>query len=446
MAVLVLAAVAVRIPLLGGPQIDYDEGVYWESLRSMAAGHPLFSSVYSSQPPGFLAAIYPFYLLGHSLVAARAGVLVFFAAALVATFFATRVLLGERAALLATLVMAVDPLVLRQSVALQADGPALALGMVALALALHQPQQRSSRWNVALPVLAGAALAAAVQVKLLAVVFAVPVILVLYWRRRLLLGAAGVVVGTAVVLLPFAFRLGLVWRQAVAGHVDARALDEGGFGAADMHSALVREALTAAVGVLGAFVLFSRRADRVMVLLGAWLVAVLAVMVVQRPLWPHHLVIAVPPLAIAAGTLANVLVPRTVVAVLTATAAAMLLLVGERALDNPATADTVAASVAVMRHVLLPGDLVITDDQFSAAQAGFDTPPDLVDTSVVRLRSQPVTAADVERSAMANRVRVVYTGTNRLSQLDGLLAWIEQHYPQRFDVGHNAVVHVAPAP
>jgi hypothetical protein len=154
----------------------------------------------------------------------------------------------------------------------------------------------------------------------------------------------------------------------------------------------------------------------------------------------------VPPLAIAAGTLANVLVPRTVVAVLTATGAAMLLLVGERALDNPATADTVAASVAVMRHVLLPGDLVITDDQFSAAQAGFDTPPDLVDTSVVRLRSQPVTAADVERSATENRVRVVYTGTNRLSQLDGLLAWIEQHYPQRFDVGHNAVVHVAPAP
>ena len=57
-----------------------------------------------------------------------------------------------------------------------------------------------------------------------------------------------------------------------------------------------------------------------------------------------------------------------------------------------------------------------------------------------------MTAADVERIAGENRVRVVYLGTNRLSQLDGLLAWVEQHYPQRFDVGHNAVVHVAPPP
>src|SRR5205085_235390 len=54
-AVAVLAvALAVRLPLLAGGQTDYDEGVYWQSLRALAAGHPLFSSVYSSQPPAFL--------------------------------------------------------------------------------------------------------------------------------------------------------------------------------------------------------------------------------------------------------------------------------------------------------------------------------------------------------------------------------------------------------
>jgi hypothetical protein len=313
-----------------------------------------------------------------------------------------------------------------------------------VALALHQPG-RASRWNALLPLLSGAALAGAVEVKLLAAVFVVPVILVLYWRRRLLLGAAGFALANALLLLPFLFRLDMVWRQAVSSHVDARALTEGGF-SADMRVTLVRETVLVALAVMGAAVLLRRRADRVTVLLGAWMVPVAALVAVQHPLWPHHLLIAVPPLAVAAGTLANVAIPRAVAAPLTAVATAMLLLVGERALDNPATADTVAASVSVLHRVTLPGDLVVTDDPFSAAQAGLDTPPELVDTSVVRLRSQPVTAAQVERIAREDRVRVVYLGTNRLSQLDGLLAWVDEHYPQRIDVGRSAVVHVAPPP
>ena len=35
MAILVLA-LALRLPLIAGGQIDYDEGVYWQSLRSLA--------------------------------------------------------------------------------------------------------------------------------------------------------------------------------------------------------------------------------------------------------------------------------------------------------------------------------------------------------------------------------------------------------------------------
>ena len=53
-AVLVLGvALALRAPLLGGGQIDFDEGVYWQSLRALAAGGALFAEVYSSQPPAF---------------------------------------------------------------------------------------------------------------------------------------------------------------------------------------------------------------------------------------------------------------------------------------------------------------------------------------------------------------------------------------------------------
>src|SRR5215471_14608240 len=71
------AAIVLRAPLLGGGQIDYDEGVYWQSLRALAAGRPLFSAVYSSQPPAFLLLLLPVHLaLGGSIAGDRLTVLV----------------------------------------------------------------------------------------------------------------------------------------------------------------------------------------------------------------------------------------------------------------------------------------------------------------------------------------------------------------------------------
>ena len=46
----------------------YDEGVYWQSLRAMSAGHALYQQIFYSQPPFFLFSIFPvFMLLGQTL-------------------------------------------------------------------------------------------------------------------------------------------------------------------------------------------------------------------------------------------------------------------------------------------------------------------------------------------------------------------------------------------
>jgi hypothetical protein len=43
-----VALVATRLPHLSTGPLDFDEGVYWLSMRSMRAGNSLFTSVYSS--------------------------------------------------------------------------------------------------------------------------------------------------------------------------------------------------------------------------------------------------------------------------------------------------------------------------------------------------------------------------------------------------------------
>src|ERR1700738_4761158 len=85
--------VAAEAIVLRAPVGD-DEGVYWQSLRALARGEPLFSSVFASQPPGFYYAFLPFYGFAHSLTGLRVGVLLFGLVGLAATYVVSRLLGG----------------------------------------------------------------------------------------------------------------------------------------------------------------------------------------------------------------------------------------------------------------------------------------------------------------------------------------------------------------
>src|ERR1700716_2648356 len=122
------AAVAVGLGFLIAEAIvlnarvrDYDEGVYWQSIRAMARNEPLFRSVFASQPPVFYEALLPFYWVGHSLVSLRVGVLAIGLVGLGATYVVGRLLAGQVAGLIAVGLAASSPLYLHQSAIVQAD-------------------------------------------------------------------------------------------------------------------------------------------------------------------------------------------------------------------------------------------------------------------------------------------------------------------------------------
>ena len=115
---------------------DYDEGVYWQSIRALARGEPLFSSVFASQPPAFYYALLPFDVAGHAPASLRLGVLILGLVGLAATYVVGRLLAGPIAGLVAVLLAATSPLYLHQSAVVQADGPAVAVSTVSVAFAL----------------------------------------------------------------------------------------------------------------------------------------------------------------------------------------------------------------------------------------------------------------------------------------------------------------------
>jgi 4-amino-4-deoxy-L-arabinose transferase-like glycosyltransferase len=462
-AAVVLIAGLVRIPPLAGPLHDDDEGVYWQSLRSLDHGHRLFSDVYSSQPPAFLGMIEPFYaLLGRDLTAARVGVLTISLLGVAAGMLAVAELAGRSAGLLAGVLLALDPLMLRESVTLQSDEPAVALALVALAFAARS-RRASPRSRAMLAGAAGAALAVGVLTKLLAA-GALPAVALLAAapalglsseprrsRARTVLSglaplAIGGVLAALVILAPFHDRLVPLFQQSIGLHVASHTVDEGGF--PEVRGALVQGLPLLALAVAGVVVAV-RRMPLEVVALTLWVLAGALLLPLQHPLWPHHLTGTASALCLMGGLLgagvgaqraAWFRRPATWLAGACACALAGVMVATwlRLAHDDGST----AADARRLGALLPPGSQVVTDDQATAAAAGLDTPPGLVDTSLVRIFSGDLRVDQVEASAAATDVGGVFFGTTRLDHLPGFRAWVTEHFPVSAEVAPGRAVYL----
>src|SRR5712692_3143918 len=184
-------AIAMRLYHLGLPfdRDSYDEGVYWQSLRAMSAGHALYGDIFYSQPPFFLLSTYPLYaLFGASLWSARLGIAVVSLFGLAGALLLGKALSGRLGALAALLLAVVDPLFLAQSQTIQAEASSVAFSLLAIGLAFYWWKYPLGRRGLLLAILTGLTVALSIMCKLLGVALLVPVVLLMV--ARLWLGVA----------------------------------------------------------------------------------------------------------------------------------------------------------------------------------------------------------------------------------------------------------------
>jgi hypothetical protein len=155
-------------------------------------------------------------------------------------------------------------------------------------------------------------------------------------------------------------------------------------------------------------------------------------------------VVLAPPLALLGGASAGLLQgwrPRAVGAALLLTGTVMAAFY-IRSLQTPDW--SVRPAVTALDAATVPGQVVISDDQFAAALADRSTPPELVDTSQVRVQSGDLTAADVERIAERSDVRAMLLSGDRLVKLPGLRDWLRRHYPEVRQVDPERKLYISP--
>jgi hypothetical protein len=496
---LVVVALGLRLLPLGGVATDYDEGVYWQSLRALSNGHPLYSSIFYSQPPLFLLSLYPLYrffalFFGPTLPAARLALVVYSIMGLLAMYFAARMIGGRLVGLLALALLALDPFYLKESYTLQAEAPALAWELLALALvvaAVHTPRGVRRRLLV---FGGGVALMLGTLVKLFDVFVLVPLILYLltpvaayievyrdshrrlHFRRQshfmpaatpflVDLGwlLAGALLAFLLVLLPFAGSWGTVFDQMVRYHLAASQ-----YAGRDLYYNVIlllqapMEYPLIFLALVSVLVGLNRRAW-ILVPPLLWLLVCLAFLLRQQPLFDHDRILLVPPLILLAGLVAyqfqpstsalprlrfsslSTLAPEQVLPVLCAGVLLVSAAVGVVGAHRDAVRPLPQASVemsSALRAATLPQDLVASDDQYIAGLADRNVPPQLVDTSQVRIRSGYLTAKQLEAIITSQDVRVILFASGRFNLIPGFSAWVAGNYTKIADFGDGHALYM----
>jgi len=429
---------------------DYDEGVFWQTIRALARGEPMFSSVFASSPPGFFYALLPFYLVVHSIASLRAGVLLLCLAGLAATYVLARLLAGNVGGLVAVLLAATSSVYWHESTVLQADGPSLALSTVAVALAVLAVRTEG-RARDTLAAAAGLALAFSVGTKFFGVVAAVPIAIVLLGASRgsgRLVTAAvlGGVVGLLILLVPVIGSPQAAYKQLIVSHLRAGELAHLGIGRnlgyVFLRHELPLEALGLAAGVLALI-----RRDRTVVIPLAWAVVSMIAILGYEPIFPHHLVLLTPSLALLAAVgVANARgIGRpafAIAAVLVVGTAAVGVAVDTReALRTLAPDLHDAEMTAAVRAHGQPDDYWFSDNAYAVAAADRNIPGPLVDTSGQLTAAGLLTVNDLERTRVRYDVKWVLADNGRLERIRGFHAWVLAHFHPVQSLGGGAIIY-----
>src|SRR6516165_926452 len=457
--------VMLGLRILHGPGVDYDDGVWWQALRAMAHGHSLFGSVFSAQPPLFLLSVYPFYMIfGQTLSAARLALIFFSLVGLTGVYVAGRALGHRIIGGVACLSLSLDPLYENSAHTLQAEVPSIALQIWAVACAA-QAMHANKRQRGWLATSAGVLLGCALLTKLFAIAALVPIVLYLgapfalrwfdgnlrqrMWRviyelaptlGLLIAGLLGVIV---LILMPFAGQLDTVYDQVVRFHLVARETFSQPLRHNLRHIGVQLLAAPQIYIAVPALLVITWQRMWVSVPLICWGLTAFIMLALYHPLLDRHVILLSPPMALISGC--GVLtawqcfwgpgrqragLAITLILLVLAGAASLRIDWQHNSNANAPLPLRTVEMVMALQGVSAPAEVILADDQYVAALADRDLPPQLVDTSFVRIASGYLTEAQLEDFIVRNRIRVILFASGRFDSLRRFRARVAQRYAQ----------------
>jgi hypothetical protein len=452
--VLLTLAIPTRVLNLEAFAGKFDEGIRGTQLMLMAAGYRPFREIFASQGPLSLDIFYPTYMLfGQTMGAARLAPALFSVVGIVVAAWAARYAGGLVAGAGAGLLLTISPIFLKNSRLALVEVPALVPAMAAVGCALAYGRGGDRRWLAG----AGVLMAVSLAIKPMAAPALAPIGLAILLRgpgrpKEWLTGGLlfGGMLVAVLALIVLAVGPTGVYDQMIRFRMASRAVE--GWSMKENWAAISGEmadeqlVLPVLAGVAGLLLLLTRW--RLGVPLVAWAVASLGLLLVYSPLQFKHAVILLPPLTILIGVGAGGAWQlwesrRAGARLLWIIPVAVLLLGAWYAVSLPRILDLDRRLVAGMPEtrpesfddeirllgsLTAPSEFVIVDEPSVAFGSRRLVPPNLVDTSMVRIRSRSLDADDVIAAAQQSDVRALFLFSDGLRSLKPFSTWVDDEY------------------
>jgi hypothetical protein len=392
-------------------------------------------------------------------------------------------LCGWSGGLIAGVLVMLSPLELKWSRIVTPDLPSVAFAAVGMALAARYVLSGRRRWLIAASLAATCSLLA--KLPGLYTFPALALMVIARWRREPALNyrrlarlvawdsliISGVFAGATLTVL-LIMGVGDVWDQVVTFHSAARAV---------YPSIAIGQKCRLMLGFMGGERLLAYAAPfAVLSVLGGleglapllWAFCAFIGLLYNRPLFDHHMVALIPPIAMAArvgwtqlwkwsralldwsrrknnlagsvigiagvlGISVGILTLAKQLRIACAEAIAYEAILAQAAVDSP---DLKLAKLIAERT--RPDDVILTDAQGIAFLAQRDVPPEMTDTSFVRIATHYITAREVVSVSERHHVRAVLLWTGRLNLMPEVARWAADHFPHRESFGGGQVLYL----
>jgi hypothetical protein len=446
-ALVVVASIGWRAANLNAFSTSNDEGAYLMWAWLVHSGHPLYSETVSVSGPLFIVALdWAFDLAGVSLVTGRILVLGFLGVTLLSLAWVGELLQCRLAGLVAAVTFSLAPLSFALSRMTMGEIPAVALATLSLALALAYWRRGGWIWLTS----SGLTLSLSLLIKALNPLLFLPLLWLIaarHWRspasRRK--GLTALAVWGLAGLLPVSVCLlvydpAMLYDQAIAFRFELR-------GAFPWHLADNVARLSdfaqqhwgiVGLAAAGIILLTLRARWETLIPIGLWLGGALFTVLIHSPLFPHHTVILLPPLALLAG----LAIAETVTMLQEqrwiwstpglAGGIAFLLALPAMVQANQTVLATSfgreAEAITFLKQVTRPTDNVISDNLLMPFMAGRQSPPPLGDLAQVAIDTGRQTSERLIAISKGYPVEAVANWALRLPYLDDYMDWVENNY------------------
>ena len=482
--VLLLLYAYTRLHNLNGRfSYDYDEGVYLQTAKQFINGYPLYSQVFLSQPPFFIYFISFFlFVFGENVYAGRLTIAFFsIVGGIVAFFISKELTKSKSAAMLSLIVLMLDNVFLYYSRAVEGEVPNVVLSLIAMFFMLKFIKNKESIYIF----VSGLFLSLAMLTKFFAASTAFSLLLFLFVysflsNKRLVFSekkirtfvkhiaffvAGGLL--PLLILLPYFFNFSSFYNQLFSFHLHKPA-GESALGKLiqikDYFSSDPSILLFGIVGLIIAIVTFNAGA----LLISLWLFSSTTMLVLlPQPLWYHHPVIIVPPLAILSSVAFDFvirtgkslnsrirkdhsknLILLVLSFILFVLPFILYLAYIPKLINNDAQIVFYKQNalesdvVKLLDNITKKTDWIISDDQLTVFVADRNMPPELCDTSFMRISSGYLTANELINLSEKYNVKVIIFWTGRLIQLKDFLNYTQRNFKCLKKFGDNQLVYI----